>query len=289
MDMCGETASHYARTYFNRVVCKTLLGLELNDARHIWIALTQQAVHGFCSTSDQAKLKLYLEAAARLSVSMSLPAPVCTSPEPYLPSLAPPSQIRDTIPIKKQLRMQARPTSEVLNHSTGQPSGRYPRFSTPSSSEQRHQRQLQLQHKPLPLCRHYRPPLRRTLTRLHFIVVLSQALEAHLSRPSTAPQLGVLLRHSKIVIPRPVCTPCRCRPLFNRNSQLLLLCRSRRCRLFFIRSRQLLRHHCRHYRPPVKPRQSWLRLQISRLITAAIKSTTILSTQQCWVTMVCMD
>ena len=236
--MCDETASHYARTYFNRVVSKTLLGLELNDARHIWIALTQQAVHSFCSTSDQPKLKIYLDAAARLSVSMSLPAPACTSPESYLPSLAPPSQTRDTIPIKKQLHMQARPTSEVSNHSTGRPSGRYPRFSTPSSSEQRPQRQLQLQHKPLSLCRW--PPVKRTLTRLHCIVVLIQALEAHLSRPSSAPQLGVLLRNSKIVVPRPVCTPRRCRPLFIRSSQLLLLCRSRRCRLFFIRSRQLL-------------------------------------------------
>jgi hypothetical protein len=285
MDMCGETASHYARTYFNRVVSKTLLGLELNDARHIWIALTQQAVHGFCSTSDQPKLKLYLEAAARLSVSMSLPALACTSSEPYLPSLAPPSQTRDTIPIKKQLHMQARPTSEVSNHSTGRPSGRYPRFSTPSSSEQRSQRQLQ--HKPLSLCR--RPPVKRTLTRLHCIVVLIQALEAHLSRPSTAPQLRVLIRNSKMVVPRPVCTPRRCRPFFIRSSQLLLPCSSRRCRLFFIRSRQLLRHHCRQFfSAPVKPRQSWLRSQISRLITAAIKSTTILSPKQCWMTMVYM-
>ena len=102
LDMCGDTASHFARTYFNRTVSKTLMGLELNDARHIWIALTQKAVHTFCSASDQAKLKIYLEAAARLSVSKSLPAPACTIHEPYLPSLASPSQTRVTIPCKKQ-------------------------------------------------------------------------------------------------------------------------------------------------------------------------------------------
>lgn len=65
--MCGDTDSHWARTYFNRTVSKTLLGLELNDMRHIWIALTQQAVHNFCTSHDQTKLKIYMEAAARLS------------------------------------------------------------------------------------------------------------------------------------------------------------------------------------------------------------------------------
>jgi hypothetical protein len=65
--MCSDTDSHWARTYFNRTVSGTLLGLELNDMRHVWIALTQQAVHTFCTSHDQTKLKVYMEAAARLS------------------------------------------------------------------------------------------------------------------------------------------------------------------------------------------------------------------------------
>ncbi len=65
--MCGDTNCHWARTYFNRTASKTLLGLEINGMRHIWITLTQQAVHSFCSTSDQSKLNVLLEAAARMS------------------------------------------------------------------------------------------------------------------------------------------------------------------------------------------------------------------------------
>ena len=67
LDMCGDTNCHWARTYFNRTASNTLLGLELNDMRHIWITLTQQAVHSFCSTSHQSQLNVLLEAAARMS------------------------------------------------------------------------------------------------------------------------------------------------------------------------------------------------------------------------------
>ena len=89
--MCGDTNCHWARCYFNKNVslhmqvrmtscsgARTLIalfvssittpqGLTLEDIRHVWILLTQQAVATYCTAVDQETKKMLLEVAARLS------------------------------------------------------------------------------------------------------------------------------------------------------------------------------------------------------------------------------
>lgn len=42
-------------------------GLTLEDIRHVWILLTQEAVRAYCTTVNQETKRMLMEVAARLS------------------------------------------------------------------------------------------------------------------------------------------------------------------------------------------------------------------------------
>ena len=66
-DMCNDANYNWARCYFNRVANK-IFKLQLNDLRHVWVAVSQAVASSFADRVQCAKTKqLLANAAARMS------------------------------------------------------------------------------------------------------------------------------------------------------------------------------------------------------------------------------
>ena len=66
-DRCNDANNNWARCYFNRVANK-IFKLQLNDLRHVWVAVSQAIASSVADRVQCAKTKqLFAHAAARMS------------------------------------------------------------------------------------------------------------------------------------------------------------------------------------------------------------------------------